>query len=138
MKAFISRFIIFFCTIFSVTILAAACMRIEPTHPYDPESPPEYRAPASLVSALYSAEIPQDYDFRAFSIELSALDFDGLYTRQPDSDGRFRFEGIPPGVYILSIEGQVDGILYGVKGEEIFLPAGEKLDPPYYLVSPLE
>lgn len=113
-------------------------MRLEPTHPYDPESPPEYRAPASLISALYSADVPQDYDFKNFEVVLTATNFDGLYTRQPDTDGRFRFEGIPPGIYVLSAEGEMEGELYGIEGEEIFLPVGEKVSQPFFTIVMLE
>lgn len=117
-------------------ILSTSCMRIEPTHPYDPDSPPEYRAPASLISAIYSPTIPQGFDHSIFTVTLDAANFDGIYTRRPESNGQFRFDGIPPGVYYLSIEGEVEGELYQLLDREMFLPVGEIVKTPFFVVQP--
>ena len=119
-------------------IVSSACMRIEPTHPYDPDSPPEYRAPASLISALFSNEIPQDFDYSVFTVNLEANNFEGSYSQRPSPNGTFSFQGIPPGVYLLSAEGEVNGILYGIISQEIFLAVGEKVTPPFFDINALE
>ena len=121
-----------------ISLCSLSCMRIEPTHPYDADSPPQYRAPASLLSALFSNEIPQGFDYSNFTVQLEATEFEGRYSQRPDSDGRFSFQGVPPGIYNLSTEGYVDGVLYGFDTTEIFLAVGEKVTPPFFDIAPLD
>ena len=115
-----------------------ACMRIDPSHPYDPDSPPEYRAPASLLSALYSSEIPPGFDYSIFILDLNAVEFDANYSQRADLDGRFSFQGVMPGRYILSTRGDIDGELYGIQDLEVFLPVGEVVNQAFFDLSPLD
>lgn len=118
----------------TITLTSIACMRVEPTHPYDSDSPPEYRAPATLISAIFSPNISQGFDYSVFTISVDAANFEGVFSKRADSSGRFRFDGIPPGVYYLSVEGEVDGVIYEIIDEEVFLPAGEVLSPHFFEV----
>ena len=122
--------------VIAALVLCTACMRVEPTHPYDPESPSIYRAPSSLMSALYSPDIIQEFDYSAFTVSLAAAQFDALYTRRAERSGRFRFDGVPPGVYYLSAEGEVEGERYEIIDEEVFLPVGEVLTRHFFEVKP--
>ena len=119
-------------------ICFTSCMRIDPSHPYDPESPPEYRAPSSLLSALYSSEIPPAFDYSVFIVDLVAVDFDVSYSQRVDLDGRFSFQGVMPGRYYLSTRGEVMGELYGIQNLEVFLPVGEVVDQTFFDLSPLD
>ena len=118
--------------------LISSCMRIEPDHPYDPDSPPELRAPASLLSAIYTPYASSSFDYSGFQVELQAREYDGLYTRRPSEEGRFRFDGIPPGIYTLSVSGEINGVLFGIESEEVFLPVGSRIEPEFYLIIKLE
>ena len=122
----------------SLCLGVSGCMRIDPTHPYDPDSPPELRAPATLVSALFTLDAPEDFDYRVFTVRLDALEYDAVFTRRPTEDGTFRFDGIPPGLYTLSVSGEIQGILYGIIAEELLLPVGELVTRPFYRIDPLE
>lgn len=116
----------------------SSCMRIDPSHPYDPDSPPEFRAPASLLSALYSSEIPPNFDYSIFIVDLIAIEFDASYSQRADLDGRFSFQGIMPGRYYLSTRGDIDGELYGIQNLEVFLPVGEVVNQAFFDLSPLD
>lgn len=114
--------------------LSFGCMRIAPDHPYDPESPPSYRAPASLISAIYHPELPDDFDYGVFMVTLTSAEEETVHTRRAESSGRFRFDGIPPGEYIISVRGSVEGSAYGILGEEVFLPVGEVLNKDLFFL----
>ena len=109
----------------SILSQSTACMRVDPDHPYDRESPPEYRAPASLVSAIYSSEVTRDFDYSDFVVQLLSTELEIVHTRRATETGSFRFEGIYPGVYLLSARGVIDGLPWGIDDQEIFLPVGE-------------
>ncbi len=119
-------------------VMSSACMRVEPNHPYDSDSPPEYRAKASLISALYSSEIHPEFDYSTFVIDLVAIDFDASYSQRADLDGRFSFQGIMPGRYYLSTEADIEGELYGIKDQEVFLPVGDIVKQAFFDISPLD
>lgn len=119
-------------------VALSGCMRIDPTHPYDIDSPPELRAPASLVSALFTPEAPEDLDYRVFLVKLTASEYSGVYTRRPTEAGVFRFDGIPPGLYTLSVSGEIEGVLFGIIAEEILLPVGELTTRDFYRIDQLE
>ena len=125
-------------SILLVLMSLTACMRIEPSHPYDPDSPPEYRAPASLLSALYSSEISPGFDYSVFIIDLIAVEFDANYSQRADLDGRFSFQGVMPGRYYLRTRGDVNGELYGIEDLEVFLPVGEVVNQAFFDLSPLD
>ena len=114
------------------------CMRLEPDHPYDSDSPPEYRAPSSLISAIYTAELSSSFDYSVFEVKLSAQEYAGVYTRTPSEEGVFRFEGLPPGIYTLSVSGEAEGVFFGIDGEEVFLPVGTVVEPQFFRISRLE
>ena len=114
------------------------CMRLEPDHPYDSDSPPEYRAPSSLISAIYTAELSSSFDYSIFEVKLSAQEYAGVYTRIPSEEGVFRFEGLPPGIYTLSVSGEAEGVFFGIDGEEVFLPVGTIVEPQFFRISRLE
>ena len=116
----------------------SGCMRIEPDHPYDLDSPPEYRAPASLISTIYTPLASAGFDYSSFEVQLSAQEYNGVYTRRPTEEGTFRFEGLPPGIYTLTVNGEIEGVLFGIEGEEVVLPVGERLEPQFYRVIRLE
>lgn len=116
----------------------SGCMRLEPDHPYDPDSPPEFRAPASLISTVYTPQAPESFDYSVFQVKLTASEYDAVYTRRPEVNGAFRFEGIPPGVYTLSVIGEIEGVLFGIEAEELLLPVGERVTPVFYRIDPLE
>ena len=114
------------------------CMRLDPDHPYDPDSPPEFRAPASLISTIYTPEAPDDFDCSIFLVKLTAAEYEGVYTRRPAQNGTFRFEGLPPGIYRLSVpEVEIDNESYGIEAEEILLPVGERVSPEFYRLDKL-
>ena len=116
----------------------SGCMRLEPDHPYDSDSPPEYRAPSSLISAIYTAELSSSFDYSVFEVKLSAQEYAGVYTRTPSEEGVFRFEGLPPGIYTLSVSGEAEGVFFGIDGEEVFLPVGTIVEPQFFMISRLE
>lgn len=125
--------------IFTVsTIFMSGCMRLDPDHPYDPDSPPEFRAPASLISTIFTPQAPEEFDYSVFLVKLTASEYDGVYTRRPDTNGAFRFEGLPPGLYSLSVTGEIEDILFGIEAEEVLLPVGERVTPTFYRIDKLE
>ena len=116
----------------------SGCMRLEPDHPYDPDSPPDFRAPASLISTVFTPQAPENFDYSVFQVKLTASEYDAVYTRRPEATGAFRFEGIPPGIYTLSVIGEIEGVLFGIEAEELLLPVGERVTPVFYRLDPLE
>jgi hypothetical protein len=120
------------------TICMSGCMRLDPDHPYDPDSPPEFRAPASLISTIFTPQAPEEFDYSVFLVKLTASEYDGVYTRRPGTNGAFRFEGLPPGLYSLSVTGEIEDILFGIEAEEVLLPVGERVTPTFYRIDKLE
>ena len=121
-----------------VALMLAGCMRLDPDHPYDPDSPPELRAPASLISTIFTPQAPENFDYSVFLVKLRAVEYDAVYTRRPALNGAFRFEGLPPGLYTLSVNGEIEGVLFGIEAEEVLLPVGERVTPMFYRLDELE
>ena len=133
------RTVVLFTFILSTSTFAVSgCMRLDPDHPYDPDSPPEFRAPASLISTVYTPQAPENFDYSVFLVKITASEYDGVYTRRPETNGAFRFEGVPPGIYTLTVAGEIEGELFGIEAEEVLLPVGDRVTPPFYRLDKLE
>ena len=93
---------------------------------------------SSLISTIFTPQAPENFDYSVFLVKLTALEYDAVYTRRPALNGAFRFEGLPPGLYTLSVNGEIEGVLFGIEAEEVLLPVGERVTPMFYRLDQLE
>ena len=121
--------------------MMSGCMRIDPDHPYDLETPLKDQNTAYFEANLILESQSVEFDYSVFHLTLTLRDSqftdleDDVYvkSKQSSSDGKVIFKGIFPGTYILSIFGVIDGRLYGVDDQEVFLPTGQSLNRPFVL-----
>ena len=109
------------------SLLSTACMRVDPDHPYDPDTPYPLQAKASLLGYVLLVDEGSNTDYRNIRVTLTHQSTEQTYTVPCDADGAFVFDNIFAGDYVFNAEGKVDGKQYGSGSEEIFLTAGEIL-----------
>lgn len=135
-------------SLLSATLMSAAlmsgCMRLDPDHPYDPDTPPEMRAKASVIGRLLLVNEPSNFSYESFDLILINAEFDDyVYTMPLNADGTFQVEGVLPGDYIITADGRalIDGAegRYVLPRRDLFLPVGElvTVSTPYLLL-PIE
>ena len=117
--------------------LCLGCMRVDPTHPYDPDSPPEFRAPASLRAFLLIPGESSSTNYSAIRVQLVHQQYETIqYFIDCQADGYVDEINIFPGEYLISAKGDIDGVSYVLTERELFLPTGEIVEPraPFTLV----
>ena len=117
--------------------LCLGCMRVDPTHPYDPDSPPEFRAPASLRAYVLIPSESSSTNYSAIRVRLVHQQYETIeYFIDCQADGYVDEINIFPGEYLISAEGLIDGVSYILTDRELFLPTGEIVEPraPFALV----
>jgi hypothetical protein len=117
--------------------LCLGCMRVDPTHPYDPDSPPEFRAPASLRAYVLIPSESSSTNYSAIRVRLLHQQYETIeYFIDCQADGYVDEINLFPGDYLISAEGEIDGVSYVLTSRELFLPTGEivELRAPFALV----
>lgn len=107
-----------------------ACMRVDPDHPYDPESPLEYRSPSSIEGRILLPDEPSNFSYLDFDIILINSDYpEYRYPVPVSTEGTFLLEGILPGDYVITADGEVmyeqDARRFVLPRQMIYLPFGQ-------------
>ena len=113
-----------------ISAVALGCMRVDPDHPYDPESPLEFRAPASVEGRILLPDEPSGFTYLDFEVILINSDYpEYTYPVPVSSEGTFLLEGILPGDYIITADGQVyngqEDRRFVLPRQELYLPFGQ-------------
>ena len=113
-----------------VSLVVFGCMRVEPDHPYDPESPLEFRAPSSVEGRILLPDEPSDFTYLAFEVTLINSDYpEYTYPVPVSSEGTFLLEGILPGDYIITADGEVfngqENRRFVLPRQDLYLPFGQ-------------
>ena len=84
-----------------LTFFLLACAEVPPNNPFDPETPIDRQARASVVGR---AVLPAGFDPVLFGSSTVELDGQGrTVTQGVSGDGRFAFDDVAPGVYALNL-----------------------------------
>ena len=120
--------IVFFLTL-------SGCMSVEPTHPYDANTPAELQSPASFVGLVILTNEPSNMDYEGFQIILTHLQTGDRKVAYCQSEGEFIFDRLLPGNYFMDVYGEFEERSYGFNEKEIFFEAGERLEAriPYVI-----
>ncbi len=104
-------------------LLGASACTVDPTNPFDPDTPPEFqqrgvvegkiqavRSPVDGVTAAGLCDVDIDGDHSGFSLALRPLVDDptlglGVQTAKTNANGLFQFNNVPPGRYSLEVSG---------------------------------
>ena len=105
-------------------LICAACGRVDPTNPYDPDTPPEQQHRAALIGQVTVQDGPLDEILRATRIFLEGASNDQRYQVAVRQDGRFRFDEVLSGHYILSAEAPL-----GTESYQLLNPLEVVLEP---------
>lgn len=111
-------------------VCAVSCMRVDPDHPYDPESPPEYRASASVEGRILLPDEPSGFSYLDFKVTLVNSDYpEYRYPVPVSSEGTFLLEQILAGDYLITADGEVQNGLetrrFVLPRQELYLPSGQ-------------
>ena len=122
-------------------LTTVGCMRLDPDHPYDHDSPPEYRAKASVIGRLLLVDEPSGFSYDAFELILINDEFEEYTYYMPvNPDCTFQVDGVMPGDYTVTADGRVnvEGFerRYVLPRRALFLPVGEQqlVSTPYVLL----
>ena len=108
--------------------LLGACMHIDPSNPYDPDTPVEYRQPSSFIGRVLVVNEPTGFSYEVFEVTLRNTEFsDYEYLVPVATDGTFQFDGVLPGRYTILIDGRVQGERFVLPRTEVMLYTGEQL-----------
>jgi|GEM_PF-2320099 len=116
----------------SIALLSVTgCMRIDPDHPYDPESPLEYRVPATVEGRILLPDEPSGFSYLSFEVTLTNSDYpdEHRYPVPVSTEGTFRIEGILAGDYIITADGEVqngeEARRFVLPKQALYLPSGQ-------------
>lgn len=111
-----------------ISSVSISCMRIDPDHPYDPNTPYPLQAKSSLLGYVLVVDENSNTDYRNVKITLTHQSTEQTYTVPCNEEGAFIFDDIFAGDYIFSASGKIDGKQYSSGSETLFLTAGETLE----------
>ena len=106
------------------------CMRVDPDHPYDPESPLEYRAAASVEGRILLPDEPSGFSYLDFEVTLINSDYpEYVYPVPVSGEGSFILENILAGDYLISADGEVfngsESRRFVLPKQPLYLPSGQ-------------
>ena len=96
-----------------ISFLLCGCARIEPTHPFDSDTPLELRAYASFVGQFEILDQTVN-DYSSLNAVLTSTKDDSQKVVAVTESGGFRFDEIFAGNYILTVRGSINEIEYQV------------------------
>ena len=96
-----------------ISVLLCSCARIEPTHPFDSDTPLELRAYASFVGQFETFD-QNISDFSSLNAVLTSTQDESQKVVAVTESGAFRFDEIFAGNYILTVRGSINDIEYQV------------------------
>ena len=99
-----SRLSLLSLSLLALLLFVGGCGRVDPSNPYDPDTPADQQHRAALIGQVSVQEGAISEILRQTTITLEGVDNGELYRVGVRQDGRFRFDDVLSGHYLLGAE----------------------------------